>query len=97
MSKQPPGAPPPPVVGVPRGRLRFRSAAVVLGCVAAGRFDAFFDLRLNSWDLAAGKLLIEEAGGIVTRMDGTPARVEATSLLTGGPAMHAWLLKTLSA
>ncbi len=78
------------------GMRRFGAAALDLACVAAGRFDAFFELRLNAWDMAAGALLIQEAGGIVTRMDGTPASVESTSLLTGGPAMHAWLLDTLS-
>ncbi len=86
----------PPVMRATAGMRRFGAAALDLACVAAGRFDAFFELRLNAWDLAAGKLLIEEAGGIVTKIDGSPAQVESTSLLTGGPAMHAWLLTLLS-
>jgi len=86
----------PAVMRATSGMRRFGAAALDLACVAAGRFDAFFELRLNAWDLAAGMLIIQEAGGIVTKMDGSPAMVESTSLLTGGPAMHAWLLNTLS-
>jgi myo-inositol-1(or 4)-monophosphatase len=85
----------PAVMRATAGMRRFGAAALDLACVAAGRFDAFFELRLNAWDLAAGMLLIQEAGGIVTKMDGSPAMVELSSLLTGGPAMHAWLLQTL--
>ena len=86
----------PAVMRATSGIRRFGAAALDLACVASGRFDAFFELRLNAWDLAAGMLLIEEAGGVVTKMDGSPAQVESTSLLTGGPAMHAWLLATLT-
>jgi myo-inositol-1(or 4)-monophosphatase len=86
----------PAVMRATSGIRRFGAAALDLACVAAGRFDAFFELRLNAWDLAAGMLIIQEAGGVVTKIDGSPAMVESTSLLTGGPAMHAWLLKALS-
>ena len=40
--------------------------------MAAGRFDGFWELKLNAWDVAAGKLIVEEAGGIVTDFSGGP-------------------------
>jgi myo-inositol-1(or 4)-monophosphatase len=86
----------PEVMRSTSGIRRFGAAALDLACVAAGRFDAFFELRLNAWDMAAGMLLVQEAGGLVTRMDGSPIAVESTSILAGGPALHAWMLKTLS-
>ncbi|HKO14621.1 MAG TPA: inositol monophosphatase family protein [Gemmatimonadaceae bacterium] len=71
------------------------SAALDLADVACGRFDAFWELTLAPWDVAAGILLVREAGGIVTTIDGTPAPVAQTSIIAGNPVMHAWLLQTL--
>ena len=71
------------------------SAALDLACVACGRYEAFWELRLAPWDLAAGVLLIREAGGIVTDLAGEPARVADTSIVAGNPVMHPWLLATL--
>ena len=56
--------------GIPIRRLG--SAALDLAYVAAGRFDAYWEVSLQPWDLAAGKLLVEEAGGTVTHYDGNP-------------------------
>ena len=78
------------------GLRRAGAAALDLADVACGRYDAFFELRLSPWDLAAGVLLIREAGGIVTTVDGAPCRVAQTSILAGNPVMHAWLLKTVN-
>ena len=55
-------------MGIPLRRMG--SAAIDLSYVAAGRFDAFWEVGLHSWDLAAGKLMIEEAGGKVSHYDG---------------------------
>jgi myo-inositol-1(or 4)-monophosphatase len=52
------------------GIRRMGAAAVDLAYVAAGRFDGFYEYNLNSWDMAAGTLLIKEAGGIVTDFKG---------------------------
>lgn len=68
------------------------AASLDLACVACGRFDGFWELTLAPWDIAAGILLIREAGGIVTNFAGEPCRVEHTGMVTGNPAMHAWLL-----
>ncbi len=52
------------------GVRRAGSAALDLACVAAGRFDGFWEFNLNSWDVAAGALLVREAGGVVTDLGG---------------------------
>jgi myo-inositol-1(or 4)-monophosphatase len=75
------------------GLRRPGSAALDLADVACGRFDAFWELRLAAWDVAAGILLVREAGGIVTDFDGAPARVRHGPIVAGNPAMHAWMLK----
>jgi myo-inositol-1(or 4)-monophosphatase len=71
------------------------SAALDLADVACGRFDAFWEPRLAPWDVAAGILLVREAGGLVTGLQGEPARVAHGPIVAGNPAMHAWLLEKL--
>ena len=61
------------------------SAALDLACVASGRFDGFWERGLSSWDVAAGFLLVEEAGGVVTNYEGKPTSVfEGYCLATNG-------------
>lgn len=69
------------------------SAALDLAGVASGRFQAFWELSLSPWDIAAGILLIREAGGIVTDVSGSEAKVAHTSIVAGSPTMHPWLLE----
>jgi myo-inositol-1(or 4)-monophosphatase len=73
------------------------AAALDLADVACGRFDAFWELSLAPWDVAAGILLIREAGGVVTDVRGEPAVVAHTSIVAGNPAMHAWMMKAIGA
>lgn len=68
------------------------AAALDLADVACGRFEAFWEMKLAPWDIAAGILLVREAGGIVTTFAGAPCPVDHTSVVAGNPAMHAWLL-----
>jgi myo-inositol-1(or 4)-monophosphatase len=68
------------------------AASLDLAYVACGRFEAFWEIALAPWDIAAGILLIREAGGIVTDLTGAPIQVAHTGMVTGNPAMHAWLL-----
>jgi myo-inositol-1(or 4)-monophosphatase len=77
------------------GVRRAGSAALDLADVACGRFDAFWELRLAPWDVAAGLLLVREAGGFVTDLDGVDARVTTGPIVAGNPLMHRWLLETL--
>jgi myo-inositol-1(or 4)-monophosphatase len=64
--------------------------------VAAGRLDGFWEVRINSWDIAAGGLLVEEAGGIVTKIDGDPdILTPPCSILAATPALHPQMLDLL--
>ncbi|MGI9140729.1 MAG: inositol monophosphatase family protein [Gemmatimonadaceae bacterium] len=78
------------------GVRRAGSAALDLADTACGRFDAFWELGLAPWDVAAGILLIREAGGIVTDLDGAPAAPGFGAYVAGGPDMHAWLLQAVN-
>jgi len=71
------------------------AAALDLADVACGRFEAFWEMTLAPWDIAAGILLVQEAGGVVTDLDGGPARVAHTGLVVGNPVMHRWMLEAL--
>jgi myo-inositol-1(or 4)-monophosphatase len=71
------------------------AASLDLAWVASGVFDGFFELGLEPWDVAAGGLLIEEAGGTVTDWDGTPAYLGG-NILAGSPRVHAELLRIAS-
>ncbi len=69
---------------------RSGSAALDLCAVAAGRGDVFFELRLSPWDFAAGMLLVTEAGGVITDMEGAPVRLDSRcSVLAGNPTAYA--------
>ncbi len=61
-----------------RGVRRFGSAALDLAYVAAGRFDGYWEQKLNPWDVLAGILLVQEGGGLVTGFDGTSDAIRAT-------------------
>ena len=77
------------------GIRRAGSAALDLCNVACGRFDAFWELNLAPWDVAAGMLLVREAGGLVTDIAGNSAKPVGGAFVAGNPAMHAWLLQTV--
>jgi myo-inositol-1(or 4)-monophosphatase len=73
------------------------AAALDLADVAAGRFDGFWEQHLSAWDIAAGSLLIREAGGVVTDFDGRDIGIEHSGVVAGNPRMQQWLLAILSA
>ncbi len=78
-----------------QGLRNLGSAAVHLAYVAAGRADAFWEPRLNPWDIAAGVLLVEEAGGRVSGMDGTPLR--SGNILASNGRVHDAMLEVIAA
>ena len=78
------------------GMRRAGAAALDLCDVARGRFDAFWELHLNPWDLAAGVLIIREAGGRVTDLEGNDARMIAGPIVASNGHMHDWFLDTLA-
>jgi len=77
------------------GVRRAGSAALDLTHVANGHFDGFWELALAPWDLAAGTLLVREAGGLVTNLEGSEDVIAHGPLVAGTPAIHAWLLNSL--
>ena len=78
------------------GLRRPGAAALDLASVACGRFDAFWEMMLAPWDVAAGILLVREAGGVVTDLSGAESRVAHSGLVCGNPTMHRWLYEHLT-
>jgi len=72
------------------------AAALDLCYVAAGRLDAFWETGLSPWDLAAGALIIREAGGIVSGLDGSEDFMDSGHVLCGTPRVYAALAKLCS-
>ena len=75
---------------------RLGSAAIDMCYVAAGVFDGFWEVHLNPWDMAAGKLLVEEAGGIVTDFNGTPMNIFNKQILASNGKVHSEMLSVLN-
>jgi len=78
-----------------RGVRRDGSAAIDMAYVACGRFDGFWEEGLNPWDVAAGKLLIEEAGGVITYYDGSPFSIYKPPLCASNGRIHSQMLEVL--
>ncbi|MEM8960355.1 MAG: inositol monophosphatase family protein [Acidobacteriota bacterium] len=74
-----------------RGVRRFGAAALDLAWTAAGLYDGFFELRLSPWDIAAGALLIEEAGGVVSNLDGDADIFRFGNIIAGAPSVQSEL------
>jgi len=71
------------------------AAALDMSYVAAGRADGFFEETLNPWDMMAGTLMVQEAGGVVTRFDPSPVGLRADQVVAANPALHARMLEVL--
>ncbi|HEY1658205.1 MAG TPA: inositol monophosphatase family protein [Candidatus Sulfotelmatobacter sp.] len=79
------------------GLRRAGSAALDLCSVACGRHDGFWEFNLNPWDTAAGVLIVEEAGGQVTRFDGSPFRLDSRETAASNGLIHETLLAEFKA
>jgi myo-inositol-1(or 4)-monophosphatase len=77
------------------GLRRFGAAALDLAWVASGRLDAFWERNLSPWDMAAGMLIIREAGGFVTDLDGGDAMLTKGHIIAGNETMQRDLLRLL--
>lgn len=73
------------------------SAALDLTTVAAGRVEGYWEFNLNPWDTAAGVLLVQEAGGKVTRFDGSPWRLDSRETLASNGLIHDELMREFDA
>ena len=76
---------------------RAGSAALDLASVASGRCDGYFEAKLKPWDLAAGSLLVVEAGGIVSDWTGGNDYLQTGNIVAAPPHIHAGLLKEIRA
>jgi myo-inositol-1(or 4)-monophosphatase len=76
---------------------RLGSAALDLCYVAAGRFDGFWEQKLQPWDVSAGALIVAEAGGRVTGTSGDPFRSEFGSVLATNGRIHSEMVQTIQA
>jgi myo-inositol-1(or 4)-monophosphatase len=82
-------------MGLPVRRLG--SAAIDLAYLAAGRFDGYWEVSLNAWDVAAGKLLLLEAGGTITQYDGSPHNIMRGTMLATNGRVHKEMSQVLMA
>jgi myo-inositol-1(or 4)-monophosphatase len=86
------GAVAPEVAGI----RRFGAASLDLAWVAAGRYDGYWEADLQPWDVAAGMLIVREAGGFVTDFRGGDKTLERSEFLAGNDAMHSKLHKLVA-
>ena len=84
------------VIRIAKGVRRAGSAALDLAYTAAGVFDGFFELHLAAWDVAAGSLLVREAGGVVTDFSGGDRWLERGNIVGAPPGVHRDLLALIA-
>jgi myo-inositol-1(or 4)-monophosphatase len=84
------------VISIAKGVRRAGSAALDLAYTAAGVFDGFFELHLASWDVAAGSLLVTEAGGVVSDFSGGDRWLARGNIIGAPPGVHAELLQLIN-
>jgi myo-inositol-1(or 4)-monophosphatase len=77
------------------GLRRYGAAALDLAWIAAGRLDAYWERDLSPWDLAAGSILVREAGGFVSDLDGGGDIFAKRQVVAGNDTMHRELLRLL--
>jgi myo-inositol-1(or 4)-monophosphatase len=83
------------VQGKVAGLRRFGAAALDLAWIAAGRVDAYWERDLSPWDMAAGVILVREAGGYATDLDGREDPLAAGDILAGNEMIHHELMRVL--
>ena len=83
------------VMAVSGGVRRFGSAALDLAYVAAGRFDGFWESNLQPWDIAAGIIIVREAGGMITEINGRNSMLQTGSVLASNPNLYKELGQTI--
>lgn len=79
------------------GIRRAGAASLDLAYVACGRLDGFWELGLKPWDIAAGQIMIREAGGLISDLDGNSDCLQTGNVLAGNPSVHKAMLEQLAA
>ncbi len=82
---------------ITQGVRRLGAAAIDFAHVASGKVDGFWEFNLNPWDVAAGILLVKEAGGKISRMDGEKYSIYDNQMLASNGRLHSQLLKNIAA
>ena len=72
------------------------AAALDLASVAAGRLDGFWEIGLSPWDVAAGALIIQEAGGLVVDLEGNSDYMNSGQIIAGNPKVFSQLVQIIS-
>jgi myo-inositol-1(or 4)-monophosphatase len=83
------------IIDTTAGVRRWGAAALDLAYVAAGRYEGFWERGLSSWDMAAGIVIMREAGGYVTEIEGDRIRLDSPSILAANDSLHATLMRLL--
>lgn len=83
-------------LGISRAVRRLGSAAIDLAYVAAGRLDGFWEMQLGPWDIAAGALIVQEAGGRVTAVDGGPFSARRGNVLASNGRVHDDMVRAIA-
>jgi myo-inositol-1(or 4)-monophosphatase len=83
------------VMAVSSGLRRTGAASLDLAWIAAGRFDGYWERNLKPWDLAAGIVIVREAGGYITDASGRERVLDDGSVIAGNEAIHRQLLKLI--
>ena len=78
------------------GIRRTGACAVDMAWVAAGRWDAYWERALNAWDMAPGVILVQEAGGVATAVDGSPLDLHGQNVCVSNGAVHGVLIEALN-
>ncbi|MDQ0215187.1 myo-inositol-1(or 4)-monophosphatase [Oikeobacillus pervagus] len=83
-----------PLANTVRGTRSFGSAAIEMAYIASGRLDCYITMRLSPWDFAAGKVIVEEVGGIVTDLGGNPLNLMGVNpVFVSKPGLHQEILE----
>jgi len=72
------------------------AASLDLACTAAGRFDGYWEMKLKPWDVAAGQLLVSEAGGVLTDFAGSPFSIYGQAVVASNGLIHEQMLTVLT-
>jgi len=84
------------IMAVSAGVRRYGSAALDLAYVAAGRYEGFWEQGLNAWDIAAGIIIVREAGGYVSDFDGKDGMLDSGSIIASNDVLHGPLKKLIT-